>query len=67
VKYLYKVYDLEGNLMLVADNVPLICICLGVSHFTVEKRIKKKVTKFDAFNNEKCKFNVTRRLRNGNN
>ena len=53
--------------MLVADNVPLICRCLGVSHFTVEKRIKKKVTKFDAFNNEKCKFNVTRRLRNGNN
>lgn len=67
MRYLYEVTDLDGNLMLVADNMPLICKCLGVSHDTISSRLKRKVTKNDQFNAERCKFNVTRRVKNGNN
>ena len=67
MRYLYEVVDLEGNLIVVADNMPLICRCLGVSHWTVSSRLKQRVNKYSDFKAEKYKFNVTRRIKNGNN
>jgi hypothetical protein len=59
-KYVYAVYDLEGNLLFIAHSAPEIARKMKVTEDTVYKRIKYRVNKNTVFHNDKTKFNVER-------
>ncbi len=64
--YKYEIYDLTGELILQVNTIPMIAKCMGVSEYCINDRLKRKVTKYSEFKDEKYKFNV-KRSNNGNN